>query len=150
MRRRRVVRLVSAGGVVHREDEAGRQEVVVCGRTGPGIWGLPKGTPDPGESREETALREVREETGLEVELEGFIDSIDYWFVRPTDRATCHKTVYFYLMRPTGGDLSQHDHEFDEVVWLPVEEALQRLTYENEVEIVQKGLSMVSEKAGGG
>ena len=121
-----------------------RWEVVVCGLGSPMRWGLPKGTPDSGETREQTALREVGEETGLEVELERDIDSIEYWFVRPQDGVRCHKRVFFYLMSPTGGDVSQHDHEFDEVRWLPVEEALRTLTYENEVKVVQKGLSIIS------
>ena len=53
--------------------------------------------------------------------------------------------VHYYLMRPVGGDLSQHDHEFDFVVWRSPTEACRTLTYENEVEIVQKGASMVGE-----
>ena len=144
MRRKgRVEDLVSAGGVVYRVRD-GAVEVVVCGLGSPMRWGLPKGTPDPAETREQTALREVGEETGLEVELERGIDSIEYWFVRPQDGVRCHKRVFFYLMSPTGGDVSQHDHEFDEVRWLPVEEALRTLTYENEVKVVQKGLSIIS------
>ncbi len=143
---RRVEQLVSAGGVVYRtKDDV--IEVAICGRITPRLWGLPKGTPDPGETREETALREVREETGLEVEIKGFIDSIDYWFNRSREGVRCHKTVHFYLMTSTGGDLSLHDHEFDVAQWFPVEEALNSLTYENEVRIVQKGLSQVSEDA---
>ena len=138
--------LVSAGGVVYRL-RSGIQEVVVCRRDDPGVWGLPKGTPDKDETREQTALREVREETGLEIAIEGFIDSIDYWFVDRRDRGRRHKTVLFYLMTPTGGDVSLHDHEFDVVEWMPVSKASQTLTYPNEVRIVQKGLSMVSEDA---
>lgn len=89
----------------------------------------------------------MQEETGLQVEIEGFIDSIDYWFVRPSDGTRCHKTVSFYLMSPKGGDVSLHDHEFDVVKWLPGGEALKTLTYENEVKVVEKGLSMVSAKS---
>ena len=144
--RGQTTKLVSAGGVVYRLRN-GIHEVVVCGRSDPGIWGLPKGTPDEGETREQTALREVREETGLEVAIEGFIDSIDYWFVDRRDRGRRYKTVLFYLMAPTGGDVSQHDHEFDVVEWMPVDKASQTLSYPNEVRIVQKGLSMVSEDA---
>ena len=146
---RRVERLVSAGGMVHRARE-GQVEIAVCGRGSPRIWGLPKGMPDAGETREETALREVREETGLEVASEGLIDSIDYWFVRSSDRVRCHKTVYFYLMSATGGDLSLHDHEFDEVRWVPSEETLTTLTYENEAKIVEKGLALVAKDATAG
>ncbi len=122
-------------------------EVVVCGRESPPVWGLPKGTPDVNETREQTALREVNEETGLAVEVDEFIDSIEYWFGKPANRTRCHKTVYFYLMQATGGDISMHDHEFDYVRWLPVEEARKTLTYENEVKIVEDALSLVWKKA---
>ena len=138
--------MTSAGGLVCRVDN-GRPEMVVCIRESPRITALPKGTPDPGESREETALREVREETGLEVETQGFIDSIDYWFALPSEGVRCHKTVYFYLMSATGGDVSRHDHEFDDVRWMPVEEASKVLSYPNEVRIVQEGLSMAAQTA---
>ena len=143
-RKRRVVELVSAGGVVLRTGKS-RGEVVLCGRGQPRIWALPKGTPDPGETRVETALREVREETGLEVEIDGPLDSIEHWFVRPTDQALCHKTVHYYLMSATGGDTSRHDHEFDEVRWFPVQEALSTMTYGNEAKLVEKGLALASE-----
>jgi 8-oxo-dGTP pyrophosphatase MutT (NUDIX family) len=139
--------LVSAGGVVYRTTGKGNVEVIICGRSSPPIWGLPKGTPDPSESHKQTALREVNEETGLEVEIEDFIDSIEYWFVSPYEGVRCHKAVHFYLMSATGGDISLHDHEFDFVKWVPAGEAMATMTYENEVKIVKKGLSMVSKKA---
>ena len=142
----RVKQMVSAGGVVYRLNH-GQVEVVVCSRESPAIWALPKGTPNPGETRHETALREVTEETGLEVEIDDFIDSIDYWFARSSDGTRCHKTVFFFLMSAIGGAVSMHDHEFDVVQWLPPERVLNMLTYENEVRIVRKGLSMVSKKA---
>ena len=119
----------------------------MCGRREPEVWGLPKGTPDRGETWEQTALREVREETGLEVLIDGFIDSIDYWFLDHLDRGRRYKTVFFYLMSSIGGDVSLHDHEFDVVKWMPAEQASDALTYDNEVRIVQKGLSMVSRDA---
>ena len=145
MRKTRTVELMSAGGLVYRTNGKNGIEVVICGREYPAVWGLPKGTPDPGETEEQTALREVREETGLQVVSERYIDSIRYWFVRASDGARCHKIVHYYLMRPVGGDLSQHDHEFDFVEWKSSSEACRTLTYENEVEIVQKGASMVGE-----
>ncbi len=147
---RRVVNLVSAGGVVYRRGGHGL-EVVLCGREArsddgsPALWALPKGTPDPGETREETALREVTEETGLEVETEAFLGAIDYWFVRPSDRARCHKTVYYYLMTAVGGDVSLHDHEFDDVRWFGSEDVLEAMTYENEARIVEKSFSLAAE-----
>jgi 8-oxo-dGTP pyrophosphatase MutT (NUDIX family) len=144
--KQRTEHFVSAGGVVYRISD-GASEVALCGRIAPPLWGLPKGTPGRGETREQTAIREVQEETGLKVKIEDFIDKIEYWFVRPPDGVRCHKVVYFYLMSPTGGDVSLHDHEFDVVQWFPVEEAKKALTYENEVRIVEKGVLMGAQKA---
>ena len=135
--------LVSAGGVVYRVDARGGVEVAVCGLDYPKSWRLPKGTPDAGETMIQTALRETREETGLEVESEGYIDVVEYAFRRASDGARCRKRVHFYLMRPVGGDMSMHDHEFDFVRWMNVEDACRTLTHGNEVDIVQKGVSMV-------
>jgi 8-oxo-dGTP pyrophosphatase MutT (NUDIX family) len=117
------------------------------GRKDPGIFGLPKGTPNPGETVEQTALREVREETGLEVEIEAKIEAIEYWFVRPAIDTRFHKFVHFYLMRPTGGDTSQHDHEHDVVEWLPLEQAKALMTYHNEVRVLDKAQAMVGPPA---
>ena len=133
---------VSAGGVVYRVRD-GVIEVVLGQRKGPRTWNLPKGTPVAGESMEEAALREVGEETGLEVELEASLGSITYWFVRPPEMVRCKKTVHFYLMRPVGGALSCHDPEFDDVQWYPGEEALRLLTHRNEVRIAEKALAQV-------
>jgi 8-oxo-dGTP pyrophosphatase MutT (NUDIX family) len=141
--KRDVVQIESAGGVVHRAGDNGG-EVALCGRDSPAIWVLPKGTPEPGETREQTALREVREETGLEVAVVEYIGTTKYEFVRPDDGATYDKTVYYYLMSATGGDLSRHDQEFDRVEWFAVAEARTAMTYENEVEVLEKGLSMAS------
>ena len=128
--------------------DRGEVRVVICGQRSNNswIWGLPKGTPDPGETLEETAIREVTEETGLKVVLEAPISSIQYWFGRPGDGVMCHKTVHFYLMSPVGGSFSDHDHEFDEVRWCHSEESLSTLTYMNEIDVVDKAIEMVSQK----
>ena len=144
-----LIEMESMGGVVARTS-GDDVEVVICGfdaQSGQVIWGLPKGTPERGETREQTALREVSEETGLQVSIEEFVDSIDYCFERYGDGAACHKVVYFYLMSANGGDLSLHDHEFDYVRWLPASEAMKTLTYENEVRVVKNALYLISKKA---
>ena len=147
-----LIEMESMGGVVTRVcgDDV---EVVICGfdaQPGHVVWGLPKGTPEDGETREQTALREVTEETGLQVNIEEFVDSIDYCFERYGDGAACHKVVHFYLMSANGGDLSLHDHEFDYVRWLPVSDALRTLTYDNEVQVVKNALHLISKKARAG
>jgi 8-oxo-dGTP pyrophosphatase MutT (NUDIX family) len=131
----RNARATSAGGVVYRSAQ-GRIEIVLVHRHAPPLWALPKGTPDAGETLEETALRETREETGLRVEIEEPIGSISYFFVRASTRF--HKTVHFFLMRPVGGRLEEHDHEFDEARWVPLEEALELMSYATEREIVER------------
>jgi 8-oxo-dGTP pyrophosphatase MutT (NUDIX family) len=156
----RVEILISAGGVVYRRVN-GRIEAVLCGRalssrgdksgitaSGPGTegyrWSLAKGTPDPGETLEETALREVREETGFEVEIAASLGTIDYWFGRREFDVRYHKTVYYYLMVPVGGGIELHDPEFDVVQWFPSEEALEALTYANEVAVLRRALEVLS------
>ncbi len=140
-----VERAVSAGGVVYRRLDEG-VEVVLCGRTEEGIWGLPKGTPNPGESLEEAALREVSEETGLAVAIQRKIGTIEYWFARQGVRY--HKFVHHYLMTATGGSVEEHDWEYDTVDWFPVEEACKTLSYRNEVGVVRKAVGLIEEEAG--
>ena len=126
---------VSSGGVLYRPAQEKRYQVALVGRSAQGTWGLPKGTPSEGESLEQTALREVAEETGIEPRLVAPLGSIQYYFVARNTRF--HKIVHFYLMEAVGGDVSQHDHEYDLVEWFDLDEAVERLSYPNEVEMVK-------------
>ncbi len=130
---------VSAGGVVYRRGDEG-VEVVICGRREDGVWGLPKGTPEDGETLEQTARREVQEETGLSVAIEQPLGTIQYEFNRADAGLRYHKTVHHYLMRPTGGDLQEHDREYDRVRWMRAGEALRLLTFRNEKDVVRRAL----------
>lgn len=143
----RVENPVSAGGVVYQMND-GRLETVLCGRSQPVRWSLAKGTPDAGETLEQTALREVREETGLEVEIDGSLGNIEYWFADRNKDVRYHKTVHFYLMVPVGGTTDQHDPEFDVVQWFGVEDALKNLAYANEVNVLQRALDMIEARNG--
>jgi 8-oxo-dGTP pyrophosphatase MutT (NUDIX family) len=135
----RTVRDVSAGGVVLRERD-GRVEVALVGRGQPLRWGLPKGGLQARETLDRAAVREVQEETGLQVELLAPIGDIVYWF--NTRGARHHKTVHYFLMRAVGGDVRDHDWENDEAAWFPVDEALRIMVFPNEVEIVRRALAL--------
>lgn len=101
-------------------------------------WSLPKGTPDGNETPEETALREVTEETGLKVRILDTIGDIHYRFVRDGHRI--HKTVHYYLMEATGGDLADHDHEFAEVGWFEIAEAEVLMCFPTERDVLARAL----------
>ena len=122
--------------------------VVGARRRDPDIftWTLPKGTPNAGETREQTAVREVREETGLDVRITDVLDSIEYWFVQRGTRI--HKTVHYFLMEPIGGDLDRHDHEFDQVRWVRFDQAPDLLTFETERALVARAAEIVEPPAG--
>lgn len=158
MAKKRVVRAFSAGGVVFRvvgapsaddaagtpgeqTERAGRVEIALVGHLRENIWTLPKGTPAPNETREQTALREVREETGLETRIIGEVGQIEYTFTRRGIRFI--KQVFHYLMLTTGGSVEQHDHEYDEARWFTVGDALAALTYENEIEMVRRAEHLI-------
>lgn len=133
-------RAFSAGGVVMRQSEHG-PELVLGRRRHDGrrvIWSLPKGTPAGDETPEETAMREVREETGLQVRILDTIGDIHYRFVR--DGRRIDKTVHYYLMEATGGDLAEHDHEFEDVRWFDVAEAEALLRFPTERDILARAL----------
>ncbi len=140
----------SAGGIVIRLVD-GRPQLVVGmrRRERDGLtWTLPKGTPKSGETLEETALREVAEETGLEVGITGGLGSIEYWFVQRGVRI--HKTVHYFSMEPRGGDLSRHDREFEQVRWIDLEEAHSTLTFETERDLVARAAARLGLTGGAG
>lgn len=134
----------SAGGIVLRDTMFGR-EVVLVRRLMQGLWALPKGTPIADEAPSKTALREVQEETGLVVEIDRFAGSIHYQFTR--ESVLFRKTVNFYLMHAAGGNFADHDSEYDAVEWVPVERALEKMTYESEVSLLRHILTPPATKA---
>ena len=150
MARLRNATATSAGGIVVRHED-GRPQLVVGSRRRERdgrAWTLPKGTPKRGESTEETALREVGEETGLEVRITGVLDSIQYVFVQSGTRI--HKTVHYFLMEPVGGSLDRHDREFDEVRWIDFDEAPRVLSFETERALVAHAADIVAGAVTGG
>ncbi|MBX3267796.1 MAG: NUDIX hydrolase [Acidobacteria bacterium] len=131
---------VSAGGAAFRETD-GKLEVALVLMIPEMRWQLPKGIIDPGETPEQAALREVREEAGIECELIEPIETIEYWFVdsRSGTPIRIHKFVHFYLMRYVSGDVADHDHEVAEARWFPVDEAISTLAFDSEKSVVILG-----------
>ena len=120
----------SAGGVVVRD---GRCIVIVPTRRaadGSKVLALPKGHPDGSESAADAALREVREETGVEASLVEKLGDIRYWYMRGGRRIA--KVVSFYLLDYVAGELDDHDHEVEHAEWMALEDAARRLTYKGE------------------
>jgi len=130
----RTARAVSAGGVVLAELRPDAAVALVAHRSVRGTlqWTLPKGAQEPGETVEQTALREVREETGLEPELLGPLDTIDYWFVWAPERTRYHKFVHYFLMRAVGGDFSGRDQEMEDAAWFEPAQARRQMSFANE------------------
>jgi 8-oxo-dGTP pyrophosphatase MutT (NUDIX family) len=133
----------SAGGIVVSANRERPALVVGMRRRGRDsvTWTLPKGTPHHGETAEETAIREVGEETGLEVRILERLPSIEYDFSQ--DGTRIHKTVHYFLMAPIGGDMSRHDHEFERVRWVPFDEAAGLLSFPTERELVASTMDRV-------
>jgi len=133
--RLRTVHETSAGGLVvdGLDGPQGSQVAALIGRVdrrGRTLWSLPKGHIELGETAEQTAIREVAEETGIQGDVLASLGSIDYWFV--TEGRRVHKTVHHYLLRFLGGELSDHDLEVSEVAWVPLDELPSRLAYADE------------------
>lgn len=137
-RRYRTATQTSSGGVIFRA-QGGRTDICLIARRSAGrrlIWGLPKGHVEPGEHLLQTALREVREETGLRGEPVAALGAITYWFAVPEERVRFFKTVHFHLLRFVSGRTEDHDHEVERAAWLPIDQARRRLAYANERKIV--------------
>lgn len=135
---------ISAGGVAYREIN-GRVEIAIILTNPERRWQLPKGMVDAGETVEEAALREVREEAGVESDLLGLIDKTEYWFFaeRNGQRRRIHKFVHWFLMRYRLGNVEDHDHEVIEARWEQIDSALKMLVFKNERDIVEKAAQMI-------
>jgi 8-oxo-dGTP pyrophosphatase MutT (NUDIX family) len=138
--RLRTVHETSAGGLVIDGIDRPRDEQLAAligrvDRRGRMLWSLPKGHIEMGETAEQTAIREVAEETGIRGSVLAALGRIDYWFV--TDGRRVHKTVHHYLMRFSGGELSDEDLEVAEVAWVPMRELPSRLAYADERRLAQ-------------
>ena len=127
----------SAGGVLYKKEGTKFKVCLIAKKRGE-VWALPKGRVDKGEKPEETAVREVSEETGHLGEIQGKIDEINYHFFWKENDTFYHKFVYFYLMKLLEENVRKRDKEADAVRWVTPEEAYSILTYINEKEVMKK------------
>jgi 8-oxo-dGTP pyrophosphatase MutT (NUDIX family) len=158
-------RLLSGGGVLYRYAYDDVLEFLLVGRRQPPLWALPKGTPQEGESIQETAVREVEEETGVSGRIVADLGTISYSFRTPPrgisvharrkdagalPNTRFHKTVHHFLLRPVAGDPALHDAEYDFARWLPAAEALQLVSHENERTVLRRALALLGHGRGRG
>jgi 8-oxo-dGTP pyrophosphatase MutT (NUDIX family) len=136
-------REISAGGVVYRRSDDGIEVVLASRRTRRGelAWGLAKGGLEGDESLEDAAVREVREETGLLAEIEASLGETRYFYV--WENVRIRKTVHFFLMRHTGGDIDDRDDEMEEIRWFPLERALKRAAYRGERDVMGRAVELL-------
>ena len=142
----RTIEQVSAGGVAFRF-ENDFYEAAIISVNPSRRWQLPKGLIDAGETPEAAALREVREEAGIETDLIELIEKIEYWYFGDYrgERVRFHKSVYFYFLIYKGGDVKNHDAEVVEARWVKPEEAIEMLAFKSEKAIVEKALTLIPE-----
>jgi 8-oxo-dGTP pyrophosphatase MutT (NUDIX family) len=135
---------VSAGGVAYRKRKQ-TIEVVLISVGESSRWQLPKGLLKRDESSEQAALREVREETGIETTVVDLIDTIEYWYHAHSrgQRVRFHKLVHFYLLKYRSGTTTEHDTEVNEACWVNIDKAHDMLTFKSERNIVGKAKTMI-------
>ena len=139
----------SAGGIVYKK--LGSKIYILVAQHSQHLgWVFPKGLIGDkdhikGEKKEATAIREVREETGAEAEIVKQITPITYWYVLDGEKRK--KTVYYFIMKYVGGDITDHDYEMAAVEWLPENEVLDRLTYKSDKDAFREALPIIKKLA---
>ena len=128
---------------IYRDSELFRSLRDTKNLKGKETWALPKGGREDDETAEDAAVREVREETGIEAEIVEPLEDITYWFVWPPEQVRYRKTVHLYLMRALGGDVSLHDNEVEEVRFVPLEEAERMVSYRTDRNVLRTALDHV-------
>ena len=133
----------SAGGVLWRPAPGGGVEICLIATKGLTRWQLPKGHSEGAESDAEAARREVREETGCDGEVEADLGEIVFWFFAGSGqgRRRIRKTVRFFLLQFARGDTAQHDAEVDDAAWFSARDAIARLTFDSERDVLRRAVT---------
>lgn len=135
----------SAGGIVYKKDDK-KIMILVSQHSQHHGWVFPKGLIGDkvkGEKKEETALREVKEETGIDAKIIKELFPITYWYV--FNKEKIKKTVYYYLMEYSGGNFKERDHEMENVEWLPMKKVEERLTYKSDKEVWREAEKIITD-----
>lgn len=125
----------SAGGIVFKKENEKLEILLIRVKN---RWSFPKGNIEKGEPKDKAALREVKEETGVDAEIIKYLGEVDYWY--NTGLTKIHKFVYYYLMKYAGGEIVPQKEEIDEAKFIPVEEVEKVLTYPTDKEMFEKAL----------
>ncbi|HEX7233564.1 MAG TPA: divalent cation tolerance protein CutA [Candidatus Binatia bacterium] len=144
----RTVREVSAGGVIYRRNGNDHEVALIHVRH---RWGLPKGHVEEGERDDQAAIREVREETGLEGKLIRKLGEIRYSFRAKSkngEPVRINKRVHFFLLRYLKGDVRDHDHEVDDARWFPIDQAIKLLKFATERKMVHRAATILAARSG--
>ncbi len=140
-----VKRELSCGGVLY-DKVGGYIQIILVKRlrkSGLAVWCIPKGKIEKGETYRDTALREVREETGMHGIIKDELGKVGYWFYDTDNKVKINKIVRFFLMEYKEGNLKDHDTEVEEARWVSLDEALNLMSYNSEKEIVKKAKDML-------
>jgi len=129
----------SAGGVVYTKTEGGDTEILLIRVKN--RWSFPKGNIERGEPKDRAALREVKEETGVDAEIVEYLGEVDYWY--SMDLYRIHKFVYYYLMRYIGGEITPQKEEIDEAKFFPIQEVESILTYPTDKKIFERAVEVL-------
>ena len=133
----------SAGGIVVKK-EKGQNLILVCQHSQHHGWVFPKGLIGDhiqGEQKEETALREVEEETGVKGKIVRLLTPTQYWYV--FEKEKIKKTVYYFLMEYLSEDITKHDLEMENVEWISTREVEKRLTYPSDKKVWQEAEKLI-------
>lgn len=130
----------SAGGVVYKRDDDGSLQILLIKNKD--RYGFPKGNVERTEKKEDAAIREVKEETGVDAKIEEYLGNVEYWYRSAVD--TVHKFVYYYLMRYEGGEISPQKDEIESAEFVPIDKVLDMLSFDKDKKVFELALKKLN------